>query len=266
VAGGVIIGAITLLAIAAPLVAPFDPVKTNLGAVLAGPSWPNLFGTDELGRDLLSRTLYGGRVSLVVGVLAVALAMVLGTVSGLCSGFWSGKVDALIMLVMDGLLAIPALLLAAAVAAALGPGLANIVIAVGLVTIPSFARLARAQSLSIREEEYVQAARVAGSSNARILGRHLLPNIATPIIVLTTLRISTAILAEASLSFIGLGVQPPTPTWGLMVNSGQRYLQNAPWVALAPGAAIFVCILGFSLLGDGLRDALDPQSRSGQST
>jgi peptide/nickel transport system permease protein len=257
-----IVGTITLLAIFAGVVAPANPIEMNLNRVLLPPSWLNPLGTDDLGRDVLSRTLYGARVSLLVGVGAVGMSMVIGTFLGLVSGYWGGKIDNVIMRLLDAILAIPALLLAVGIAAALGPKMENAIIAVGVVYIPAFARLVRGQVLVVRQEDYVTAAKILGATGWRILWMHVLRNVAAPIIVLASLRVSSAIIAEASLSFLGLGAQPPTPTWGAMVNVGQRYLENAPWVAFAPGAAILLCILGLSFLGEGVREVMDPRFRS----
>ncbi|MBI4581595.1 MAG: ABC transporter permease [Planctomycetes bacterium] len=263
--GGSIVLVISLLALFAPQLSPANPIEMNLSGVLLSPTAAHPLGTDDLGRDVLSRTLHGGRISLLVGVFAVAVALVVGSFLGLISGYSGGTIDNVVMRLLDAILAIPALLLAVGIAAALGPKLENVVIAVGLVYIPAFARLVRAQVLVVRQEDFVTAARLGGATWSRILRSHLLPNVTTPIIVLASLRVSSAIVAEASLSFLGLGAQPPTPTWGSMVNTGQRYLENAPWVAFGPGAAILLCILGLSILGEGVREMLDPhfQSRTG---
>jgi ABC-type dipeptide/oligopeptide/nickel transport system permease subunit len=260
--GGLIVLLMCLLALFASQLSPANPIEMNLSNVLKPPSLLNPLGTDDLGRDVLSRTLHGARISLLVGVFAVGFALVIGTGLGLASGFWGGKIDEVIMRLLDAMLAIPALLLAVGIAAALGPKLENVVIAVGLVYIPAFARLVRAQVLALREEDFVTAAIITGAHGLRILRRHLLPNVTTPVIVLASLRVSSAILAEASLSFLGLGAQPPTPTWGSMVNTGQRYMEIAPWVVLGPGAAMLLCILGLSMLGEGIREILDPRSQS----
>ena len=259
VAGLVLIAVLTVLAVFAPLVAPFDPIKQDYNALLQAPSITHLFGTDNLGRDVLSRVIYGARVSLTAGVIAVGLATLLGLVFGLLAGFFGGVVDEAIMRVVDATLAFPFLVLAITLAAVLGPSLQNAMLAIAVVSAPVFARLARGQVLSERERDYVQAAHALGSSDARIVVRHLLPNIAGPIIIQASLSIAGAILAESALSFLGLGVQPPTPSWGEMLNTARGYLRDAPWTAIAPGSLIFIAVLAFNLLGDGLRDALDPR-------
>ncbi len=259
VAGLVLIALLTLMAVFAPLIAPYDPIKQDYGALTQAPSLAHLFGTDNLGRDVLTRTIYGARVSLSAGVIAVGLATLAGLVLGLLAGFFGGWLDELIMRVVDAMLAFPFLVLAITLAAVLGPNLQNAMLAIAVVSAPVFARLARGQVLSERERDYVQAAHALGSSDARIVIRHLLPNIAGPIIIQASLSVAGAILAESSLSFLGLGVQPPTPSWGEMLNTARGYLRDAPWTAIAPGSLIFVSVLAFNLLGDGLRDALDPR-------
>jgi peptide/nickel transport system permease protein len=248
-----------IAAVFAPVVAPYDPTTQNFTALLQGPSTAHPLGTDELGRDTLSRVIHGARVSLQVGLIAVGLALVTGGSLGLISGYARGAVDTVVMRVMDGLLAFPALVLALAVTAMLGPSLRNTMIAIGVTGIPSYARLVRGQVLSIRDLEYVQAARSLGAGHGRIMLRHVLPNTTAPIIVETSVAIPAAILAEAGLSFLGLGVQPPTPSWGAMIDTAQGYMQREPWIAIAPGAAIVVTVLAFNFLGDALRDALDPR-------
>jgi peptide/nickel transport system permease protein len=223
------------------------------------PDREHLLGSDELGRDILSRLVYGARVSLAVGVLSVGISLLIGVSLGLVAGYRGGWLDEVIMRLMDGLLAFPALVLALAITAALGPSLGNAMIAIGIVGIPGFARLVRGQVLSIRALEFVEAARAAGLSDRRIILRHVAPNVLAPIIVHASLRIAFAVLTEASLSFLGLGAQPPTPSWGSMLNAGREYLEMAPWLSVAPGAAIFITTLSFNFLGDGLRDALDPR-------
>jgi peptide/nickel transport system permease protein len=259
VAGLVLIALLTLMAVFAPLIAPYDPIKQDYGALTQAPSLAHLFGTDNLGRDVLTRTIYGARVSLSAGVIAVSLATLAGLVLGLLAGFFGGWLDELIMRVVDAMLAFPFLVLAITLAAVLGPNLQNAMLAIAVVSAPVFARLARGQVLSERERDYIQAAHALGSSDARIVLRHLLPNIAGPIIIQASLSVAGAILAESSLSFLGLGVQPPTPSWGEMLNTARGYLRDAPWTAIAPGSLIFVSVLAFNLLGDGLRDALDPR-------
>jgi peptide/nickel transport system permease protein len=259
--GAVMVAVIALGAVFASVLSPADPIKMDLNIVLQAPSSIHPLGTDDLGRDVLSRTLHGARISLLVGVFVVMFSLIFGTMLGLISGFLGGAADNAIMRVIDAILAIPGVLLAVAISAALGPQLQNVVIAIVITFLPPFARLVRAQVLSAREEDYALAARAIGARGTRIMVRHILPNIMTPVIVLASLRVATAILAEAGLSFLGLGAQPPTPTWGSMVNTGQRYLENAPWIALGPGMAIFLCILGFCILGEGIRDISDPRTR-----
>jgi peptide/nickel transport system permease protein len=258
----VVILAVILMAIFAPLIAPYDPEAVDFAAARSGPTSDHLLGTDNLGRDTLSRTIYGARVSLQVGVIAVGIALVIGTVLGLIAGYLSGSfVDSVIMRCMDAILAFPTLVLALAITAALGPSLTNVMIAVGVVGIPGYARLVRGQVLSVREREYIEAARTIGVSDTRIIWRHILPNVTAPIIVQASLGVAFAILAEASLSFLGLGVQPPTPSWGAMLSVGKDWLQYVPWMAIVPGAAIFLVVLAFNFIGDGIRDALDPHLR-----
>ena len=246
-------------AILAPVISPYDPTRQRLIEALQGPSAAHPFGTDENGRDVLSRVLYGARVSLLAGIFSVAIALVCGVVSGLVSGYFSGRVDNVIMRFMDALLAFPTLVLALAITATLGPGLRNAMIAIGVIYTPIFARLTRGQVLSIREREFIEAARTIGAGNSRIMLRHVLPNVTAPIIVQASLSVAFAILAEATLSFLGLGVQPPEPSWGSMVSRGKDYLDQAPWLSFAPGGAIFLAVMGFNFLGDAVRDALDPR-------
>jgi peptide/nickel transport system permease protein len=260
--GLVVIAALLGAAALAPAVAPYDPTEQRLERMLERPGRAYLLGTDDLGRDILSRLLYGARVSLLVGVLSVGISLLVGVALGLVAGYRGGVTDELVMRVMDGLLAFPALVLALAITAALGPSLRNAMIAIGIVGIPGFARLVRGQVLSLRAQEYVEAARAAGLGDGRIVLRHILPGTLAPIIVHASLRVAFAVLAEAGLSFLGLGTQPPTPSWGAMLNAGREYLEMAPWLSIAPGAAIFVTTLGFNFLGDGLRDALDPRLRA----
>jgi peptide/nickel transport system permease protein len=248
------------LALLAPWIAPFDPLATSFAMVRQAPSGANWFGTDEVGRDLASRVIWGGRASLAAGVISVTIAVGVGVPLGMLAGYVGGAVDAVVSRVTDAMLAIPFLILAIALAAFLGPSLGNAMIAIGITATPIFVRLARGQVLAVRAEDYVEAARAVGNPPARILLRHILPNILPPVIVQATLAIAAAIIAEASLSFLGLGQQPPAPSWGSMLNTAQRFLTQAPWMAIFPGLAIFVTVLAFNLLGDGLRDALDPKS------
>ncbi|MDP9370554.1 MAG: ABC transporter permease [Chloroflexota bacterium] len=257
--GGAVIAAVIIAALLAPVVAPYDPTAQNIPDLLQGPTAGHPLGTDELGRDTLSRVIYGARVSLQVGIIAVGIAMVVGGSLGLISGSAGGVVDTIIMRVMDGLLAFPALVLALGITAMLGPSLTNAMIAIGITGIPSFARLVRGQVLVIRDLEYVQAARSLGATHGRLMLRHMLPNTMSPIIVEASIAVPAAILAEAGLSFLGLGIQPPTPSWGGMLNTARGYMQREPWLAIAPGAAIFVTVLAFNFVGDALRDVLDPR-------
>jgi peptide/nickel transport system permease protein len=257
--GLLIVFAIIMLAVTADVLTPFDPNEQHYNYVLKppGPIFP--LGTDDLGRDVYSRIAYGSRISLEVGVIAVSIGMVLGTLIGLAAGYYGSWVDDVLMRTMDALRAFPALVLALSINAVLGPGISNVMIAVGVVSVPTFARLTHGQVLSVREREYVLAARVTGVGAWRMMVVHILPNIASPIIVQASLGAAFAILAEAGLSFLGLGVRPPTPSWGSLLRTGYQYLSVAPWLSLAPGAAIFLAVLAFNLLGDGLRQALDPR-------
>src|SRR5215470_9391394 len=248
-----------LLAIFAPQVAPFDPLATSWSAVRKGPSAAHWFGTDEIGRDVLSRVIFGTRASLLAGCVSVSIALALGIPIGLAAGYIGGWVDALISRMTDAMLACPFLILAIALAAFLGPSLTNAMIAIGISATPIFIRLTRAQVLQVKVEDYVEAARAVGNSHLRIALRHILPNIVPPLIVQATLAIAAAIIAEAALSFLGLGQQPPAPSWGSMLNTAKNYIDNAPWMAVWPGLSIFLLVLSFNLLGDGLRDALDPR-------
>ena len=250
-----------LAAIAAPWLTPYPPERQDIGILLTGPSGVHPLGVDDLGRDVLSRVLFGARVSLAVGVIAVGISLFVGVPLGLVSGYFGGGTDNVIMRVMDGLLAFPALVLALGISAVLGPSLENAMIAIGVVGVPTFARLVRGSALAVRNLEYVLAARAVGAAQPRIVIRHVFPNVLSPVIVQASLAVGVAILTEATLSFLGLGVQPPTPSWGSMVDAGKGYLSVAPWFAFAPGAAIFVTVLGFNFLGDALRDALDPRLR-----
>ncbi len=250
--------ALILLALSARQVAPHDPLRQDLPHALAGPSIEFPLGTDEFGRCILSRILFGARLSLLVGVIATAIGAGAGILSGLAAGYFP-RLDAPVMRTMDVLLAFPSILLAIAIVAALGPSLGNVMIAVGVRSIPSFARLARSMVLSLKELEFVQGAAALGASHARVLFRHILPNSVSPLLVFSSMQVATAILLAAILSFLGLGVQPPTPEWGKMVSDGRAYLLEAPHVSLFPGLAIFIAVMGFNCLGDGLRDALDPR-------
>ncbi len=261
VMGLILIGFLLFVAIFAPLLAPHDPLQQNIMLRYQPPSSTNWLGTDEMGRDVLSRIIYGSRISLQVGLLSVGFALVIGVTLGLLAGYYGGIMDMIIMRIMDIMLAFPSILLAIAIVAILGPQLRNAMLAIGIINIPRFARIIRSSALSIKESEYVTAARGLGAGDVRIIFNHLLPNALTPLIIQTTLSIATAILEAAALSFLGLGAQPPTPEWGAMLSDARSSLQRAPWVATFPGIAIIFGVLGFNLLGDGLRDALDPKMK-----
>ena len=261
VLGLVVIVVFVGVAVAAPLVSPYDPVATSWTAIRKAPSWQHLMGTDENGRDVLSRVVFGTRASLLAGVVSVLIAGGIGVPVGLLAGFAGGRVDAVVGRVVDAMLACPFLILAIALAAFLGPDLTNAMIAIGVTAAPVFVRVARGATMDAATNEYVEAARALGNPPWRVALRHVLPNIVPPLLVQATLAIAAAIIAEASLSFLGLGQQPPAPSWGSMLNSAQRFLSQAPWLAVFPGAAIFLAVLAFNLVGDGLRDALDPRRR-----
>jgi len=260
--GAVIVGAAVLAAVFGPLVSPFDSAAQELAGRLSGPSLQHWFGRDELGRDILSRVLSGARISLFVSLVVVTISSVVGVVTGAVAGYYGGRVDEGISRVIDILLAFPGLLLAIALVAALGPSLVNVVLALSLIGWVGYARLVRGQVLKARELEFVQAARALGASTTRVLARHIIPSTLPAVSVQATLGMGGAILAEASLSFLGLGVQPPTPSWGTMLNYGRIHLLDAPHLTIFPGLAIAILVLGFNFLGDGLRDALDPASGS----
>ena len=261
VVGAGIVAFFVFVAIVAPYIAPFDPVKPSFTSIRKAPSALYWFGTDELGRDMLSRMLWGARASIMAGVVSVAIAIVLGVPFGLVSGYFGGWVDASISRATDALLAIPFLILAIALAAFLGPSLTNAMIAIGLSAMPIFVRLTRGQVLTVKAEDYVEGARAIGLPDFWILVRYVFPNVLPPILVQGTLTVATAIIAEASLSFLGLGQQPPNPSWGSMLNTAKNFMEQAPWMSIFPGSAIFLIVLGFNLLGDGLRDALDPREQ-----
>jgi ABC-type dipeptide/oligopeptide/nickel transport system permease subunit len=258
-AGGAVSILLILVAIAAPYVAPYDPIHQDLANSLAGPSMTHLAGTDVHGRDIFSRIIYGTRISLRIGFLGMLLGCVVGVILGLASGYYGGWADTVIMRLMDVQLAFPGLLVAICIIAIIGPGLENVIVAVGIFSVPLFARVTRGQILSLKEQDFIVAARMMGAQDGRIMLNHLLPNAVAPLLVLCTLRIATAILTAASLSFLGLGAQPPTPEWGAMLSDGRAYLSIAPHVATTPGLAILITVLSFNLFGDGLRDALDPR-------
>jgi peptide/nickel transport system permease protein len=259
--GLAVIALFIVMAVFAPLIAFYDPTAQSYTLIRRPPSELHWFGTDELGRDLLTRIIYGARASLLAGVISVSIALGVGVPIGLCAGYLGGLVDAVLSRITDAMLACPYLILAIALAFLLGPSLGNAMIAIGIATTPIFVRLTRGLVMTVKVEDYVEAARVVGNPRWRIALRHILPNILPSLLVQATLSIAAAIIAEASLSFIGLGQQPPAPSWGSMLNAAQRFIVSAPWMAVWPGLAIFLTVLSFNLLGDGLRDALDPRER-----
>ena len=259
VAGLIVVGLFVLVAIFAPLLAPYDPIKTNWSEIRHAPSAAHWFGTDELGRDIFSRIIYGARASLMAGVVSVVIAFVVGVPIGIVSGYVGGVFDTVVMRVIDAFLAIPFLIMAIALAAFLGPSLTNAMIAIGISTAPIFARLARGQTLVVKVEEYIEAAYSLGVRPMTLLTRYIFVNAFPPLLVQSTLAIATAIIAEAALAFLGLGQQPPNASWGSMLNTARMALSQAPWMSIYPGVAIFLTVLGFNLLGDGLHDALDPK-------
>ncbi|HWX63568.1 ABC transporter permease [Bradyrhizobium sp.] len=261
VLGFIVLAIFIVLALLAPLLAPYDPIATSWTLVRKPPSALHWFGTDDLGRDVLTRVIYGARASLLAGAISIGIALAVGVPLGLLSGYRGGFIDALISRMTDAMLACPSLILAIAFAAFLGPSLGNAMIAIGITATPIFVRLTRAQTMNVKVEDYVEAARAIGNPRWRIALFHILPNILPALLVQATLSIATAIIAEAALSFLGLGQQPPAPSWGSMLNAAQRFLTSAPWMAIWPGLAIFLVVLSFNLLGDGLRDALDPRAR-----
>jgi peptide/nickel transport system permease protein len=259
--GAAVLASFAVVALLAPWLAPYSPTAQNLPASLQPPGPVHLLGTDEFGRDILSRLIYGTRVSLLVGVFSVAIALAAGGFLGMLAGYYGGWLDNALMRVMDVMLALPTILLAIVIVTSLGPGLTNVMLAVGISLIPNFARVAKAAVLGVRELEYVEAAKASGAGDLRIIFRHILPNSLAPIIVQGTLSVAGAILSAAALSFIGLGAQPPTPEWGSMLSSGRAFLRDAPHVTTFPGLAILLTVLALNLFGDGLRDALDPRLR-----
>jgi peptide/nickel transport system permease protein len=250
---------VVLASLTASFVAPFNPLKLSLKNRIKAPSEDHFFGTDHFGRDVLSRVLYGGRVSLQVGVFSVLLAAITGVILGAVGGYFGGRIDYLIVLIMDALISFPTLLLAIGFMAVMGPGVNNIIIALALVFIPTYGRVVRGSVLSIRQKEYIEAARNAGSGDLKIIFLHVLPNTMAPLIVVTTISVANAILIEAALSFLGLGVPPPAPSWGNILSDGRNFISQAPWLTIFPGLAITLTVLGFNTLGDGLRDVLDPK-------
>ena len=257
--GAAIVLFFVLVALFAPFIAGHDPTQVSFTAIRKSPSMAHWLGTDELGRDLLSRLVYGARASLLAGMCSVLIALLVGIPFGLLAGYFGGIIDGCISRATEALLSIPFLILAIALAAFLGPSLVNAMIAIGVSAAPLFIRLARGQVLAIKNEDYVESTRSLGASNTRIVLRHILPNIMPALIVQATIMIASAIIAEASLSFLGLGLQPPNPSWGSMLNTAKNFMTQAPWMSIFPGTAIFLVVFGFNLLGDGLRDALDPR-------
>jgi peptide/nickel transport system permease protein len=261
IAGGIVVTLFVLIALLAPVLAPYPPNEGDLTKRLNPPGREHLLGTDSLGRDQLSRVIYGARISLQIQVVAVAIALVIGTLLGMVGGYYGGKLDNITMRIMDVLLAFPGIFLAISIIAVLGPGLTNLMLAAGIYSVPQFARIVRGSVISLKEKEFVEAARAVGENDLNILIRYLLPNSMAPIIVQTTLRMATVLLTASGLSFLGLGVQPPTPEWGAMLSNARAYLITAPHVATVPGLAIMLVVMGFNLFGDGLRDSLDPRLR-----
>jgi len=261
VVGGGVLAVIVLAALVAPFISPFDPIKTNQRLSLEAPSLAHVMGTDRFGRDILSRVLWGGQLSLPIGLVAVGIGLVVGVSVGLLAGYYGGWLDAVSMRMVDLLLAFPGILLALAIIAILGGSLTNLMIAVGVSAIPDYVRITRGTVLSLKEREFVLAARVIGCRGPAIMVRHILPNVMAPLIVLATLGMAAAIITGSALSFLGLGIKPPSPEWGNMLAEGREFLQHAWWVAFFPGAAIMLTVLSINLLGDGLRDALDPRMR-----
>jgi len=259
--GLVVVVAFVVMALGAPVLAPYDPVAASFATIRKAPSAAHWFGTDEIGRDVLSRVIFGARASLLAGVVSVVISLSIGVPAGLLAGYAGGVVDTLLSRITDALLACPFLILAIALAAFLGPSLSNAMIAIGISATPVFVRLTRGTTLAVKAEEFVLAARAIGNAPWRIALRHVLPNIVPPLLVQATLAIAAAVIAEASLSFLGLGQQPPQPSWGSMLNTAKNYIDNAPWMAIWPGLSIFLLVLSFNLLGDGLRDALDPRHK-----
>ncbi|MBQ41628.1 MAG: peptide ABC transporter permease [Gemmatimonadetes bacterium] len=259
-AGGLIVVSLLAVALLAPFIAPFDPLAQDLYQGLEAPSFAHPMGTDEFGRDIFSRIVYGARITLRIGLICISIALTVGVFMGVAAGYWGGVLDTVIMRLVDIMLAFPSILLAIAIVAVMGPGIDNVMVAVSVVLVPQFARLVRASVLTVREMAYVEAARALGTGDWRIIASSILPNCLAPLIIQTSLSLATAILDAAGLSFLGLGAQPPTPEWGAMLNSGRELLVKAPWVMTFPGLAIFTVALGFNLFGDGLRDALDPKN------
>ena len=261
VIGALVVAAFILVALAAPALAPYSPIASDYAAVRKAPSSAHLLGTDEVGRDVLSRLIWGARASLLAGVIPVTIALVLSIPLGLLSGCAGGWLDGLIMRITDAMLAIPFLIVAIALAAFLGPSLTNAMIAIGIAALPTFLRLARGTALALTTEDFVESARALGCSRLRIAVRHVLPNMVAPLLIQSSLTVAAAVIAEASLSFLGLGQQPPAPSWGSMLNAAQRYLSQAPWMAIYPGLMIFCIVMALNVFGDALRDVLDPRQQ-----
>lgn len=259
--GLVVLALVVVSAVAAPLLAPYSPTAVGVGLPLDGPSGNHWVGTDQLGRDLLSRLIYGSRISLVVGLIAVGVGASIGVPIGLIAGFWRGTIDGLLMRIVDAVIAFPALILALGMVATLGSGLQIVMLAIGIAVMPQYARIVRAQVLSVSGSDYILAARALGANDPRIIIRHIAPNVWAPVLVVATIGLAGAVIAEASLSFLGIGVRPPTPTWGNMLLDGFGQMQQRPFMAIAPGIAIFLLVLAFNFLGDVLRDVLDPRLR-----
>ena len=257
--GAAIVALFVIMAVGAPWLATTDPVRTDWSKIRKAPTWAHPFGTDDLGRDGFSRVVWGARISMQAGVFSILLAMAIGVPVGLMAGYYRGALDQIIMRLTDAWLAFPFLILAIGLVTILGPSLTNATLAIGLGATPTYIRLTRGLVLSTKEEEYVQGARALGAGDLRVMARHILPNVASAILVQATVAIPTAVIAEAVLSFLGLGVQPPAPSWGTMLNAAQQFLEQAPWMAYWPGLAIFLLALSFNLAGDGLRDVLDPR-------
>lgn len=249
------------LAAFAPWIAPYDPIEQNMNVILQPPSAAHFFGTDEYGRDIFSRIMYGSQISLMIGIVGVMISVVLGVGLGTLSGYFGGRTDMFIMRIMDIFMAFPSFLLALAIVSVLGPGMINVMIAIGIFSVPTFARISRSAVIAVKNKEYIEAAKSMGASHSRIIIKHVIPNSVAPIIVLSTMRIATAILTASGLSFLGMGAQPPTPEWGAMLSTGREYLRTAPHVSTIPGLAIMFMVLAFNMLGDGLRDALDPKMK-----
>jgi peptide/nickel transport system permease protein len=257
--GIIIIILFTLVALLAPFISPYDPMEQNFIKSFRAPSSEHLLGTDEFGRDVFSRIIYGARISLQIGFVAVFISLIVGVTVGLIAGYYGGWIDMIVMRIMDLMLSFPYILLALVIMSILGPGIYNAMVAIGIVYVPQYARIVRSSVLSVKKKEYVMAARALGANDIRIILKHIFLNSMAPIIIQTTLSIGRAIINAAGLSFLGLGAQPPTPEWGAMLSNGQDFLRNAPWIATFPGIAIALLVLGFNLVGDGLRDAFDPR-------